>query len=382
MNNAVEVINVNGRRIGPGEPIFITAEIGCAHDGDFERCKYLMRVAREAGCDGADIFWIDPDTYVHRDVGLEGVFDSYLAEIERLSFSDQQWEEIFRFGNQIGLIQYCTPLGEGAIERAVAAGAPMLNINSDELNDPGFLRKIARAGVPVTMHDINATLGEVEFAVTTLLGNGCQDIILLHSTLEANDPTLSYEGANLRMIETYRKAFQDRGVLAGCVEHTTSKWLIYAVAALEPVMISKHLMVRHDDEVADSNISFEASEMEEIVRNVRRVEQSMGQGSNFTICKKDGNLPASNIWRRKVLVCARDIAAGETLSCDDFMAKRPGNIGGLHPWYGDFLHGARARVDMPKNTLINLNMVEDIPPPEYRPYQLAKRCYDGDYPGP
>ncbi len=382
MNINNKVITVKDRRIGVGEPIFLTAEIGSAHDGDFELCKHLMRVARQAGCDGADIFWLDPETYVHHDVGIPGQFDSYLAEINKLSFTDRQWEALFRYGDEMGLILYCTPLGEGAIDRALAAGAPMLNINSDELNDPGFLRKIAGCGLPLTLHDINATLGEVESAVTTLLANGARDLILLHSTLEANDPVLSYEGANLKMIETYRKAFGDRGVLAGCVEHTTSKWLIYAVAALEPVLISKHLMLKHDEHVADNKIAFEASEMETIVRNVRCVEQAMGQGSNFTICEKDGNLPFDNLWRRKVLVCARDIAAGEKLSRDDFMAKRPGSMGGLHPWYGDLLHGATARVELAKNTVVDLNMVENIPMPEYRPYRLARRCYDGKYLGP
>lgn len=188
MNYTTKTINVKGRAIGPGEPIFLTAEIGSAHEGDFERCKHLMRVAKEAGCDGTDVFWIDPETYVHQDVGLEGQF-----------------------------------------------------------------------------------------------------------------------------------------------------------------------------------------EMETIVRNVRRVEQAMGQGSTFTICRKDGTLPPGNVWRRKVLVCAHDIAAGDTLSRGDFMAKRPGSMGGLHPWYGELLHGATAKVDMPKNTRVDLNMVENIP----LPFTVLTRCPDG-----
>jgi len=376
------MIKVKNKEIGAGKPIFLTAEIGCGHDGDFERCKHLMRVAKESGCDGTDVFMMDTETYVHHDCGLKPAFDSYLAEIKRLSFTEAQWKEYFRYGNELGLVAYCTPLGVGAIHTAIKCGAPMLNINSDEVTDLGFLRAIAKTGVPLTMHDINATLGEVEAAVTVLLDNGCKELIVLHSTLEANDPVLSYEGANLRMIETYRRAFSDRGVLTGCVEHTTSKWLIYAVAALQPALISKHLLVTHDEKVADSTISLQASEMKEIISNVRKTEQALGQGSNFVKCEKDGKLPEGNIWRRKVLVTSRDIKAGEKLSRDDFMAKRPGNMGGLHPWYAEILHGARAKKDMPKNTIIDLNMAEDIPLPEYRPYALKKRCYDGQYVGP
>ena len=377
-----KTITVKGRRIGENEPVFLTAEIGAAHEGDFERCKHLMRVAKEAGWDGTDIFCWDPATYIHHDYEILPVYDSLLDEIAKLQFTDKQWRELFRFADELGIILYCTPLGEGAIERALAAGAPMLNINSDDLNDLRFLRKIAKAGVPLTMHDINATLGEVEMAVTTLLEHGCQDLILLHSTLEANDPVLSYEGANMRMIETYRRAFEGSGVLAGCVEHTTSKFLIYAVAALPAVLISKHMILNHDDKVADSSISFEASEMADIINNVRRIEQAMGTGSPFVICEKDGKLPWGNVMRRKVLVCARNIAAGETLSHQDFMAKRPGHMGGLHPWYGEILNGAKAKVDMPVNTIVDLNMVEDYLTPEYRPYKVKQRCYNGDYVGP
>ena len=70
MNNATKTINVKGRAIGPGEHIFLTAEIGSAHEGDFERCKHLTRVVKEAGCDGTDVFWIDPETYVYQDSAL------------------------------------------------------------------------------------------------------------------------------------------------------------------------------------------------------------------------------------------------------------------------------------------------------------------------
>src|SRR3989344_8239617 len=39
------------RCIGVGQPVFIIAEAGVNHDGDFEKAKRLVDIAREAGVD-------------------------------------------------------------------------------------------------------------------------------------------------------------------------------------------------------------------------------------------------------------------------------------------------------------------------------------------
>ena len=131
----------------------------------------------------------------------------------------------------------------------------MMNINSDDVPNPYLLEKIGLAGVPVTMHDINMTLGEVEAAVSILNDVGCHDIILLHSTLESGNQDLLYATSDLRVMDTYRSAFSVRGVLVGCVEHTSSDFLIYAVATREPVLISKHIILKHLEGRPDNEIS-------------------------------------------------------------------------------------------------------------------------------
>ena len=45
----------NGRKIGPGEPCFIVAEIGQNHQGDVYTALRLMKAAHEAGVDAVKL---------------------------------------------------------------------------------------------------------------------------------------------------------------------------------------------------------------------------------------------------------------------------------------------------------------------------------------
>ena len=361
-------IKVGNRVIGIGEPIFLTAEIGPAHLGKVENAKLLIRSAAEAGFDGADIFMADPYDFNYCNPPNRDSFGAWT----RLRFTPEEWKSLFDYGDECGIIVYPTPLDENSIQLCGELGVKMININSDDLNNILLLEKAAKLGVPITMHDIDQTLAEVEGAVRTLIDNGAHDIIVLHSTLESGDSDFSYETANLNVIKTYDQAFGDLGVLAGCVEHTTSDYLIFAVAALQPALISKHVKiddaVKHDD----SRISIGIDYMKTMVKRVRMVEMALGNGQNQRLVhpdtpigrRPDGSAPRGD--RNKVLVAARDIPAGKIVERDDLEAKRPGSYGGLHPWMSRLLIGARARVDIKGNTLLDLNQFEDFPQPMYK----------------
>ena len=46
-------IKVAGQTIGPSHPTYFIADISANHDGDLERAKLLIRLAKEAGADAA-----------------------------------------------------------------------------------------------------------------------------------------------------------------------------------------------------------------------------------------------------------------------------------------------------------------------------------------
>ena len=223
-------IRVRDRVIGPGEKIFLTAEIGSAHMGSVEHAKTMIRGAAEAGCDGCDIFnYSSGEIFYFNHIRAgedtypgEFTLAKMCREIDELNFTYRQWEELFRYAEQCGIILYLTPLDPVAMKMTGDLGSPMININSDDINNILLLEEAAKLKVPVTFHNINATFAEVEACIRTLKDNGVEDIIALHSTQESGSPEYLYSSANLEVINTYRQAFGDMGVMAGCVEHTTS----------------------------------------------------------------------------------------------------------------------------------------------------------------
>jgi len=362
--NLTRTIIVRNRRIGAGEPIFLTAEIGAAHAGKLENAIRMIEAAAKAGCDGADIFMADPnDFYWYGDI----VLNRDIRDIYReLAYTDSEWKTLFDYAREKNLILYPTPLDCTSVERCHNLGVEMININSDDSNNPFLLKEAAQLGVPVTMHDINASIAEVSLGIQTLQANGCRDIILLHSTNESGDLEMLYHSANLELIQTYRQHFSGSGVLVGCVEHTTSDFLIYAVAALKPVLISKHIQLCAKDNPGDDKISVDTANLSRMVHNVRSVEGAMGNGFNQMVCQADGKVPEENVARRKVLVARRDIPAGKRIVLDDLTAKRPGNRGGAHPMQYLALVGAVARQDIPADTPLEFRMFDELATPPYK----------------
>ncbi|MDD5729104.1 MAG: N-acetylneuraminate synthase family protein [Victivallales bacterium] len=352
-------IHVADRTLGMGEPVFITAEIGAAHGGSIENAKILIRSAAEAGCDGADIFMADPEAFYYTNPREA----DYIAAWKELEFSVAEWKELLRFGEENNIVVYPTPLDSVSIRRCAEIGVKMININSDDVNNIMLLEDAAELGVPISMHDIDQSLAEVEAAVKVLWNKGARDIIALHSTLETGDSEFGYETANLNVMKTYSQAFGDLGVLAGCVEHTTSDFLIFGVAALQPALISKHIKI--DENVkADKKISVNIDDLKMMVKRVRFIEMALGNGQNQKLVKADGSAPQR--FRNKVLVAAADIPVGKIIERKDIAAKRPGVFGGLHPWHSKTIIGARAKTAIKSNTLLNLNQFEEFPEPDYK----------------
>jgi sialic acid synthase SpsE len=362
---ANRVIKVKDRLIGPGQPIFLTAEIGLAHMGDFEDAKNMIKAAADAGCDGADMFMASGEDFYHAPFGPGDQNDSRKVWAEQ-SFSMDQWRELLDYADELGIVLYPTPLDPVSMRHAAELGVPMINLNSDDINNILMLKEAAGLGIPITFHDINASLAEAEAAVRTLIDHGARDLIILHSTQETGEEDILYTSANLRVIDTYRSAFGGMGVLTGCVEHTTSDFLIYAVAALQPVLISKHIQVSKEKNVHDTNISVEIDALSTMVKKVRYVEMALGSGINQKVVGQDGKLSHGARARRKVLVAARDIPAGKVIDEYDIIAKRPGHLGGLHPWQSEVLIGAKAKADIAYNQILNLNLFEDYQQAAYK----------------
>ncbi|WP_027717720.1 N-acetylneuraminate synthase [Desulfovirgula thermocuniculi] len=333
--------------------VFIIAEAGVNHNGSLELAKKLVEVAVSAGADAVKFQTFIPEEVASRcaemasyqKASIPGSGSSQLEMIRRLALSYDQFRELKVYCDRAGIIFLSTPFDYVSVDFLDALGVPLFKVPSGELVNHRFLRCVAARGKPLIISTGMSTLGEVEEALEVVQEAGARDITLLHCTSAYPAP---YEEANLRAMITLEQAF---GLPVGYSDHTPGIEVAVAAVALGARVIEKHFTLSRDMEGPDHKASLEPHELAALVRAIRNVEKALGDG------KKRPRPAEKEVMKvaRRSLVAARFIAAGEMITEEKLVIKRPGT--GIHPKMWDVVVGRRARVDIPADTPITWEMI-------------------------
>ncbi|MBT6182808.1 N-acetylneuraminate synthase, partial [archaeon] len=96
--NNPKLVRISDKLVGPGQPVFVTAEIGINHNGDMEIVKKMIDAAAEIGCDAVKFQKRTLDV-VFTDEFMNGPRNTPWGntnrdERERLEFGDAEYREI------------------------------------------------------------------------------------------------------------------------------------------------------------------------------------------------------------------------------------------------------------------------------------------------
>src|SRR6185436_10020156 len=146
---------------------------------------------------------------------------------------------------------------------------PCYKIASASLTDDKLLRHTRATGRPIILSTGMSTLEQIDHAVDVLSKD---DLILLHacSTYPAY-----YEELNLRAIPMMRARY---GVPVGYSGHETGISSTVAAAVLGACCIERHITMDRSMWGSDHAASLEPNGISRVVRDIRLVEKSMGDG--------------------------------------------------------------------------------------------------------
>lgn len=346
-------IEINGRRIGPGHPTYVVAELSGNHAQDFGRAVETIHAAKAAGASAIKLQTYTPDTLTIRcdrpPFRIEGgtpwqgrtLYDLY-AE----AYTPWEWQPRLRdVARELGLDLFSSPFDASAVDFLEAAGMPAYKIASFEIVDLPLLRKVAQTGKPVLVSTGMATLAEIEEAVTTLRDAGCTQLALLKCTSAYPAPT---DEMNLRAIPHLQQVF---GVPIGLSDHSPGVGAAMAAVALGACIVEKHFILSRSLASPDASFSLEPGEFKAMVDGIRTVERALGDAR----CSVTPAEAASLVFRRSLFVVT-DLKAGDVLSDSNVRSIRPGF--GLHPRYLDHVLGRRVRRDVPRGTPLSWDLIE------------------------
>jgi N-acetylneuraminate synthase len=261
----LQAIEVGGKKIGPGAPCFLIAEIGINHNGDVELAKKLIDLAAESGCDAVKFQKRTVDVvYTAEELARPrpSPFGETNGDLKRgLEFGEAEYRQIDAYCRQKGILWFASPWDVASVDFLEKFNPPCHKIASACLTDKELLHRIRQTGRPVLLSTGMSSLEEVEKAVKLLEGS---PLVLMHTT--STYPSADNE-LNLAVIETLRNHFN---LPVGYSGHEVSAMpSVMAVVGFDACCVERHITVDRAMWGSDQAASLEPRGMELIANYIR-----------------------------------------------------------------------------------------------------------------
>jgi sialic acid synthase SpsE len=344
-------LQIHGRDIGPGHRCFLIAEVGLNHNGDVQLAKTIVEAAVAAGADAVKFQKRTVDTLAigsvldADDARFPAFGTTYRRIREHLEFDWDQYVEIKRYCDALGVLFFATPFDIDAADFLERLDVPAFKIASHSVTNLPFLRHVARFGKPIIMSSGMCTLEEFDDAVAAVREGGAP-LALMHCVSSYPQPP---EQSNLRMMDVLRARY---GAPVGYSGHEIGYLPTLAAVARGADIVERHVTTDRALVGFDHKLSLEPDELTRMIADIRTVEQTLGTGEKAV---SDVEL----VTRRKYhvsIVSARDIPAGAVIAEDMLTLKNPGT--GLPARRLGEVVGRRAKTFIAHDTLLALEMLE------------------------
>lgn len=324
---SIQSLPFGSKKIGPGFPTVIIAEIGINHEGSVTACARLIEEAANAGADAIKLQTIDADTSYDRASPSYAIF-------KNSALTRDETAAMFGLARRLGMHPFTTAVDCETIDWVDLLLPWAHKVSSGLLTTTPILRHLARKARKLIVSTGMATEDEIDEAVGALRTEGASDVTLLHCTSVYPAPQ---ENLNLSTISWLQEKWH---LPVGFSDHSRGDEAAPIAVARGAVMIEKHFTLDANRPGFDHHLSLDPSSFKTMVEKIRRAEVMLGKPGR----QMSGAELEVRRWAQRVLVAARDIDAGESIDSQNITFRRPalGAIGGLRPGLLDALSGRRA----------------------------------------
>ena len=319
-----------------------------------EAAKLYIEKVAEAGIDCAKFQSYKAGTIVSKnspaywDTTKEPTKTQYELFLKYDHFGADEYRELAQYAHSKNIDFTSTPFDYASADYLEDL-VDFYKISSSDLTNLPFIRYIGQKKKSVVISVGAAYLSEVDEAVRTLKDANCDDITILHCVLSyPTDP----KNANLRIITTLKKDFPDLKV--GFSDHVAPDDTMMTLATayfLGAEVIEKHFTL---DKTLPGNDHYHAGDPDDFkkaISNFKWIDTVMGTEEKTVLaCEQIPRREA-----RRSLVLTREMKAGEIITPEDLMPKRPGT--GISPKYTDIVIGRTVKKDLKEDTILTWDMV-------------------------
>lgn len=331
---------------------YCIAEVGINHNGDLTTALKMIEIAKISGADAvkfqtfsADEFCGDSEQlFTYMSKGTE-ITERMISMFKRYELSQNDWSEIKRFCNKIGITFFSTPQNETDLDMLLKIGVPAIKVGSDDFTNHPLLKVYASKGLPLILSCGMSDLSEIYQSLDVVGAIDGYPTILLLCTSQYPTPP---EDVNLNKITTLRAAFPM--VKIGFSDHTVGSLAASLAVALGASVFEKHFTLDHNMDGPDHWFSADPGELSSWVEQIKLSKKMLGSAivrptqAEFEIRKSF----------RRYIVAEKTILANEVFSENNINLKRTANGLGLPASFLSYVLGRKAARNYRRGEAIEL----------------------------
>lgn len=372
-------IQIGERTVGQGHPVFIIAEIGVNHEGDFETCAEMVRQAAWAGADAIKLQTVDADENYIRNTPSWQLFRT-------CELTQDETRKIFELAHELGMEPFTTSPDVATLKWVDDLGVDVHKISSGMMTNDIIIRKTAKLGKAILLSTGMATKDQIDHAVNIAKSAGCADKLALFQC--TSQYPVELDKINLATMKWMADRYD---VPVGFSDHSMGIEAAMVATTLGAVMIEKHFSLtpgrkarieiendKGDKEIIevdfDHHIGISPADFKAMVDGVRRAEQMTFDEiveeipeARAMLGEYERDLPEAlkkvSAGASRCLVARRPIKKGEQFNEENVGLKRPfPDNRGLEPQEYDGVLGRVATDDMAVDDPIKVRHVKDFSP--------------------
>ncbi len=305
--------------VGQGNPCFVIAEIGQAHDGSLGAAHAYIDAVAKTGVQAIKFqtHIADAESSHEEEFRVDGFpQDSTRYDYwKRMEFTETQWVELAEHATDKGLVFLSTPFSFEAVELLERVGVPAWKIGSGEIGNLAMLEKIAKTHKPILLSSGMSYWDELDEAICMVSG--------YHGKIGVFQCTTSYPCPPEKLGLNVIREIGDRyDCPAGLSDHSGTIYPSLAAVVLGANMIEAHVVLSRDSFGPDVTSSVTVEELKLILEGVRFTEKSLA-----SIIDKDLEAKAMTDLRQlfgRSIYFSHDLEQGHELALTDISLKKPG----------------------------------------------------------
>ncbi|WP_136669285.1 N-acetylneuraminate synthase family protein [Flavobacterium sp. H122] len=328
--------------------VYLIAEIGQAHEGSLGILHSYIDAVASTGVQAIKF-------QMHIAEAESSLYEPFRVKFsledqtrydywQRMGFTLEQWKEIKKHCDEVGLDFICSPFSNQAVDWLEEIGVKYYKVGSGEVNNLLLLEKITGTKKPVIISSGMSSYEELDCTVAFLKERNVAFSILQCTTSYPTQP----EQFGFNVIRELKEKY---GVPVGFSDHSAKVSTNIAAVALGAEILEFHVVFDRRMFGPDTKSSLLIDEVSQLVEDVNAVYKAIQHPIDKSNNKQFSEL--KSIFE-KSLAINKDLPKGHCLTFEDLEAKKPKGHGIEALKFQDVI-GMKLKHDMKQWNFINEN---------------------------